>query len=276
MVRPDGAVVEPSYWSVRQNNHANLASLALANSITGAATLFRREVLADALPFPPAHHAPFHDHWLGLVALCRGEIAYVDEPLYDYVQHEGAVIGHTEANRPPRSLPSYLRERLAGTGKRASAIYYHDWLQLLAFCEVLRLRCWPRMTEPKRRALRLILSADRRTAGLGWLLGRRARRLFGHSETLDRELYFGYAIAGGRLPELLALGRRRPGPLAPGLRRPTSAGGTGAQSSSATRGASRLKYQTAIPISTIEISTGAISARNHPPPPRRPALSGRS
>ena len=215
VVTPDGAVVQPSYWSIRQNNHTNLASLAVANSITGAATLFRRDLLEDALPFPPAHHAPFHDHWLGLVALCRGEIAYVDDTLYDYVQHEGAVIGHTQANRPPRSVPAYLRERLGGTGKRAAAIYYHDWLQLLVFCEVLRLRCWPRMTEPKRRALRLLLSADSRLAGLGWLLGRRARRLLGHSETLDRELYFGYAIAGGRAPELLALGRRRPGPFAP-------------------------------------------------------------
>ena len=215
VTRPDGEVLEPSYWSTRQNNHTNLASLVLANSITGAATLFHRQLLADALPFPPVHHAPFHDHWLGLVALCRGEIAYVDEPLYDYVQHGGAVIGHSEANRPPRSVPAYLRERMAGAGKRASAVYYHDWLQLLVFCEVLRLRCWPRMTEAKRRALTLVLSADHRTAGLGWLLGRHARRLFGHSETLDRELYFGYAIAGGRLPELLALGRRRPGRFAP-------------------------------------------------------------
>ena len=215
VVRPDGGVIEPSYWSIRQNNHTNLASLAVANSITGAAMLFRRELLADALPFPPAHHGPFHDHWLGLVALCRGEIAYVDEPLYDYVQHEGAVIGHSQANRPPRSIPEYVRERLAGLGKRGSAIYYHDWLQLLVFCQVLRLRCWARMDEPKRRALRRLLAADDRLAGLAWLLGRRGRRLFGHSETLDRELFFGYGILAGRAPGLLAFGRQRPGPLAP-------------------------------------------------------------
>ena len=51
VVRPDGAVVDPSYWSVRQNNHTNLTSLVLANSITGAATLFRRELLTDACHF---------------------------------------------------------------------------------------------------------------------------------------------------------------------------------------------------------------------------------
>jgi glycosyltransferase involved in cell wall biosynthesis len=215
VVRPDGEVVEPSYWSVRRNNHTNLASLALANSITGAATLFRRELLVDALPFPPAHHAPFHDHWLGLVALARGEIAYVSEPLYDYVQHEDVVIGHSQANRPPRRLVEYLRERLGRGGKPASVIYYHDWLQLLVFCEVLRLRCWARMDESKRRALMRLIAVDRRLTGLVWLLGRRARGLLGRNETLDRELFFAYGVAGGRAPELLALGRRRPGLLAP-------------------------------------------------------------
>ena len=215
VVRPDGSVIEPSYWSIRQNNHTNLASLVLANSITGAAMLFRRELLTDALPFPPAHHAPFHDHWLGMVALCRGEIAYVDEPLYDYVQHEGAVIGHSEANRPPRPVSAHLRERLAGYGKRGSAIYYHNWLQLLVYCQVLRLRCWGRMSKPKRGALHRFQAADTRFAGLAWLLGRRGRRLFGHSETLDRELFFGYGIAAERAAELLAFGRERPGRLAP-------------------------------------------------------------
>ena len=58
IVRPDGTVVEPSYWSVRSQPH-NLASLLLANSITGAATLFRRELLDDALPFPPPTTRPF-------------------------------------------------------------------------------------------------------------------------------------------------------------------------------------------------------------------------
>ena len=111
VIRPDGAVTEPSYWSVRGANHDNLASLLLANSITGAATLFRRDLLDYVLPFPPAHGAPYHDHWLALVALSRGEIAYVDEPLWDYVQHADAVIGHSGANRPPLRLGRALRER---------------------------------------------------------------------------------------------------------------------------------------------------------------------
>ena len=37
----------------------------VANTITGAATLFRREVAELALPFPDTPGLPFHDHWLG-------------------------------------------------------------------------------------------------------------------------------------------------------------------------------------------------------------------
>ena len=40
----------------------------------------------------------YHDHWLALVAASTGRIAYVDRPLYDYVQHPEAVIGHAGAN----------------------------------------------------------------------------------------------------------------------------------------------------------------------------------
>ena len=47
-----------TYWSERRNNHTNFASLLLANSVTGAASLFRRELLDDVLPFPPRAGRP--------------------------------------------------------------------------------------------------------------------------------------------------------------------------------------------------------------------------
>ena len=43
IVSPDGSVVRPSYWTERRNNYTNFASLLIANSVTGAASLFRRE-----------------------------------------------------------------------------------------------------------------------------------------------------------------------------------------------------------------------------------------
>ena len=80
-------------WEGRRNNHTDLASLLVANTVTGAATLFRREIADLALPFPETSGLQFHDHWLGCVALAAGDVAYVDGPLYDYVQHGGAVFG---------------------------------------------------------------------------------------------------------------------------------------------------------------------------------------
>jgi glycosyltransferase involved in cell wall biosynthesis len=211
VVTPANALIATSYWTNRRNNYTNFGSLLLANSVTGAAALFRREILDDALPFPPEVAHPFHDHWLAVVAMARGEIAYLDEPLYDYVQHGDAVIGHSQANKRPRPVRSHVLERLRNTGDRSRAIYYYDWYQQLVFAEVLRLRCWDRMSPPKRRTLMRLLHADRRIVALSWLLGRRVRRLWGHDETLDRELFYGYALARRRALSLVTLRRRRPG-----------------------------------------------------------------
>ena len=81
----------------------------MANSVTGAASLFPRRLLDYALPFPPRQFHHFHDHWLGLTALALGEIRFVERPLYDDVQHGDAVLGHAQANRMTR-----LGERIRG------------------------------------------------------------------------------------------------------------------------------------------------------------------
>jgi glycosyltransferase involved in cell wall biosynthesis len=211
VVDPGGDVIHPSYWSSRSNNYTNFGSLLLANSVTGAASLFPRALLDDVLPFPPAHAKPFHDHWLAVVALARGEISYIDEPLYDYVQHSGAVIGHLTANRRPRPVRKHVIERLRNPGEGSRSAYYHNWYQQLLIGEVLRLRCWEGMKPAKRRTLRRLLSADSGVTGLAWLLGRRARRLRGHDETLDRELLYAHALLRRRAISLWTLGRRRPG-----------------------------------------------------------------
>ncbi len=89
-----GRVRYDTYWTYRRNSHTNFASLVLANTVTGAASLFAREVLDYALPFPPHYGTGYHDHWVALVAMALGDVGYVDRPLYDYVQHGGQVVGH--------------------------------------------------------------------------------------------------------------------------------------------------------------------------------------
>ena len=94
VVDQGGRVLSETFWSSRQNNYTDLPTLMVANTITGAASLFRTSLLAEILPFPKQVGPAFHDHWIGLVALLKGDIGYVDRALYDYVQHATGVIGH--------------------------------------------------------------------------------------------------------------------------------------------------------------------------------------
>ena len=106
LVEADGRVLRDTLWRGRSNNFTDLGAMLVANTITGAATLFRRELLDTLLPFPNTPGFQFHDHWLAVAALATGDVAYVDRPLYDYVQHRGAVFGHVthgERDPPPRA-----------------------------------------------------------------------------------------------------------------------------------------------------------------------------
>ena len=197
IVTPAGALVSDTYWAERRNNHTDLSSLLMANSVTGAASLFTRDVLDHALPFPPAQFSHFHDHWVGLTALALGDIAFVDRPLYDYVQHGGAVLGHAAANEMPalgdrlRGLRRPLRDRV----RRWRLTYFVDACRLMQFATVLRMRCGDRMAPGKRRALDRFLRADRSPLALARLPARAARELVGKPETLGAELglFFGFA-----------------------------------------------------------------------------------
>jgi glycosyltransferase involved in cell wall biosynthesis len=60
------------------------------NLVTGATTIFRRSLLAVALPIP-AHW--LHDEWLGVVAAALGGVDVEKEPLLDYRQHGANQIG---------------------------------------------------------------------------------------------------------------------------------------------------------------------------------------
>ena len=198
IVDTGGQVVSDTYWSVRRNNHSDLFSLLVANSVTGAASLFPRDLLSHALPFPPAQFSHFHDHWLGLTALSLGDVAYVDRPLYEYTQHREAVLGHAAAT----AMPTFghrvrgLRERgLRDRIGRWRFTYFVDGGRLLQFATILQMRCGAQMAPAKRRALARFLRLERSPAELGRLLVRAARELTGRPETLGAELglFFGFA-----------------------------------------------------------------------------------
>jgi glycosyltransferase involved in cell wall biosynthesis len=215
LVDREGRMLRETLWKGRSNNHTNLASMLIANTITGAATLFRRELLEVALPFPDPPGFQFHDHWLGAVALAAGDVAYVNRSLYDYVQHAGAVFGDvTQGSAPSASAGERLRRRVRGlrglfTGWRAA--YFYGYLAREVQAQTLLVRCDTRLTAGKRRALqRFVASADSPTAFV-WLVARPLRSLLGRTETLGSEMQ----IACGILWKWLTAVRAR-GPATPG------------------------------------------------------------
>jgi len=207
LVDAEGRVLRGTLWRGRRNNHTDLTSMLVANTITGAAVLMRREIAELALPFPDTPGMLFHDAWLAVVALAAGDVAYIDRPLYDYVQHRGAVFG--SVTHGERS-----RRRFSARGS-----YFRGYLPRAVLAEVLLVRCAGRMAPAKRRALERFVAAERSPAALAWLAARPLRVLAGRTETLgsESELLPGLLwrrLAGrlrldASLPELLSFEQKR-------------------------------------------------------------------
>ncbi|HSW14711.1 MAG TPA: glycosyltransferase family 2 protein [Solimonas sp.] len=76
------------------------AAFVFLNCVSGHALLFRRELLATALPFP---RVQYHDWWLAFVAASAQGIRYWPEPLVQFRQHAASatdISGRKERRRP--------------------------------------------------------------------------------------------------------------------------------------------------------------------------------
>lgn len=201
LVDSHGRVLRETMWRGRANNYTSLASMLMANSVTGAASLLRREVLERALPFPDSPGIEFHDHWLALVALASGKISYLDRPLYDYVQHEAAVLGKVLSPRTTRQL---RRPRM----QEWRAAYFLGYMPGKVRAHTLLLRFGDALEARKRRDLERYLATDSSLLAFLWLVLRPLRRLLGRNETLGTE----WELARGVLWRRLAgVSRRIPG-----------------------------------------------------------------
>jgi glycosyltransferase involved in cell wall biosynthesis len=196
IVSGEGRLIAPSYWTDRRNNFTDLGSLMLINTVTGAASLFKRELLDVALPFPRVPGVAYHDHWIACLALALGEIAFVERPLHDYIQHGGNVVGRHEP------LPEELKGGLLNAARRFAADpprrirntlaharrYYVDGVAPREqFARALDQRLAGRMTPEKARVVRKAARLSSSPASLAWLLARSARDVKGESETLGIE-----------------------------------------------------------------------------------------
>ena len=150
IVDESGIPQSESYWGYRLNEYKNLKLMLVANTVTGAAAMFRRDLLETILPFPAKIGDSFHDHWLACAALARGKIGYIDSPLYDYYQYGRSIIGHcdfsVDSSKPfpwrwyqlinPINMRNLMR-RFIGS---SLAIYWFECRRISLICANLKAR----------------------------------------------------------------------------------------------------------------------------------------
>jgi glycosyltransferase involved in cell wall biosynthesis len=195
IVDESGRMLSDTYWRYRANNYTDFTSLVITNAITGAASLFRRDLTQMALPFPPPHGDIFHDHWLALVAIATGEIRYVDRPLYDYVQHSEAALGFSKANAGRGRWGGWLADVTLRMLRLASRVvrpvgqvrYFENYCRLSLQARALELRLGDSLSPAERSALQRIQDSDDSPGGAAWFAWRTLRPLFGRNETMGME-----------------------------------------------------------------------------------------
>jgi glycosyltransferase involved in cell wall biosynthesis len=174
VVDEDGEVMAETFFDTRPNNSTDLGALLMMNTVTGAATLFRRDLLERILPFPPRHGPnSYHDQWIALVALAEGPLTYVDRPLYDYVQHRRAVLGHH--SRTAKAPRAPLRQRMVSRFLGLRGMYFGEYCRMVLTGKTLLLRCEADMTAKKKRSLKRVMRAGG-PFGTVWLAFRSLRR----------------------------------------------------------------------------------------------------
>ena len=100
---------------------AAFALLIRRNLVTGATATFRRSLLADALPIPPAW---VHDEWLAAIAAATGRLRADDRAVIDYRQHGANAIGVRRLSRAQRIAKTFepRNGRLIALSARADAL----------------------------------------------------------------------------------------------------------------------------------------------------------
>lgn len=175
VVSKTGELISPTFWQYRQNNFTDLGALLLVNSVPGAGTMFRRRLLDYVLPFPPQEQTIFHDHWIAVVALTLGIMKYVDEPLYDWIQHGTNAGGFGEKLRPTyRSYWAQLRRTaFTANGKLAGrGIYETHILPLALLARVAAMRCLDVTSPAKQHVLKRAAELDHAWRSMVWLAAR--------------------------------------------------------------------------------------------------------
>jgi SAM-dependent methyltransferase/glycosyltransferase involved in cell wall biosynthesis len=201
-----GGHLADTYWTDRTNNYTDFPTLAFANTVTGAASVFRADLLNLVLPFPYPIGDAYHDHWIAMAALAQGRLGYVNRPLYAYRQHAANVVGHY-TSEGHRLLPGLTSVRSALSSKAALKQAARLRMRLLVQGDRMAMRLAVRARTLQ---ARLPAAADSsngsvvaRLAGIEksvWpLVGEAVRSFVSSRATLGLELLFLRGVLGLRL-----------------------------------------------------------------------------
>ena len=110
LIDAEGLPLGPSFLRYQRLNPRRDSpnALALQNVVTGCSCLLNRSLINMALPLPK--EVVQHDHWLALIAACKGQILFIQQPLLDYRLHQGNAVGAIGTGR------TYFQERLLSWG----------------------------------------------------------------------------------------------------------------------------------------------------------------
>lgn len=86
IIDQDGKVLASSFMEMHHSKEGMIHNM-IQNSFIGCCMAFKRELLPFVLPFP--EKIPMHDQWIGLMALKKGKVKFVHDPLIKYRRHDG-------------------------------------------------------------------------------------------------------------------------------------------------------------------------------------------
>lgn len=118
---------EDASRTVTDRRSTTLAAALIDNQVTGSISVFRRSLLDTALPMPDATDSAFHDHWLGVCALAGEGIAVRPEPVQDYIQHGGNVIGEERHRTIADRVRTLAGRSGGGVGRGLDYLSAHRW-----------------------------------------------------------------------------------------------------------------------------------------------------
>ncbi|MEH1934007.1 MAG: glycosyltransferase [Nostoc sp.] len=127
LINSHDQTINPSTWNFEGRNpkKATVELLLLRNVVTGCSLLFCASILTYILPFPQQNEIGLHhDWWVALVAIQKGKIADIQQPLVRYRLHSSNTIGAMQnAGDIYNELMLWMRKKYRITGKSYSIHY---------------------------------------------------------------------------------------------------------------------------------------------------------